>query len=298
MLWKTPLRVFDLTQRALVMGVLNVTGDSFSDGGRFLEPEAAVARALEMEAEGADVIDIGGESTRPGARPVSVEEELARVVPVLERLAQLRAAGEGAPAHMASKPFRAAISIDTSKAAVARAAMALGAEIINDVTALRGDAAMASVARETGAAVVLMHMQGSPQTMQAAPAYAGDDVVAAVRAFFAERVATARAAGIAPECIALDPGIGFGKTVEHNLALLRHVNELFAPEVGTRPVLVGVSRKSFLGKITGATSPEDRLWPTVALTSFARELGLRAFRVHDVRANREALRMTEAILNR
>ena len=309
MLWKTPRRTFDLSQRALIMGVLNVTEDSFSDGGRFLDPDAAVARALQMEAEGAEIIDIGGESTRPGARPVPVEEELARVIPVLERLARLREAAEGSPSGMAGKPFRAAISIDTSKAVVARTAMVLGAEIINDVTALRGDPAMPSVALETGAAVVLMHMQGTPQTMQQAPSYAvesssasetgiiRDDVTAHVRRFFAERWAAAKEFGISEECIAFDPGIGFGKTAAHNLTLIQQLSGLLPEEIPARPLLLGVSRKSFLAKVTGETALEARLWPTVALTSFARELGVRVFRVHDVRPNTEALRMTEAILN-
>jgi len=263
------------------MGILNLTLDSFSDGGRFstpegrIDPATAAEFALQMEAQGAAIIDIGGESTRPGAEPVPEEEELARVVPVLRAL-------EGR--------LKAAISIDTSKAAVARAALEHGAEIVNDVTAMRGDPAMAEVVAASGAGVILMHMQGTPRTMQHAPVY--DDVVGEVRAFFLQSYHAALAAGIDPLSLAFDPGIGFGKTVEHNLALVARLETL---RVEGRPLVLGVSRKSFLGKLTGDPALESRFWPTVALTSVGSELGADIFRVHDVRANREALTMTEAI---
>jgi len=272
------------------MGILNLTLDSFSDGGRFridggrLDPDAAAAHALAMEEAGAAIIDIGGESTRPGAEPVSEAEELARVVPVLERLKRLE--------RLAGKRRGAAISIDTSKAAVARAALEHGAEIINDVTALRGDPAMAAVAAESGAGVILMHMQGTPRNMQHDPHY--DDVVAEVREFFLQTGRRALESGIDARCISYDPGIGFGKTVEHNLALLRGLPRL---RVEGRPLVLGVSRKTFLGRLIGESGMDARFWPTVALTSLGRELGAEVFRVHDVAANVQALRMTEAILN-
>lgn len=281
MLWQTKHRLFDFSSRGAVMGILNLTLDSFSDGGRFFHPEAAVARALEMEAEGAEIIDIGGESTRPGSEPVSEAEELARVIPVIRQLAGR---------------LQAVISVDTSKAAVARAAVEAGAGIINDVTALRGDPAMPRVAAESGAGIILMHMQGTPRTMQAAPHY--EDVVAEVRDFFRQSAALALGSGIDRERIAFDPGPGFGKTVEHNLTLLRHLGELCPPELPGRPMIWAVSRKNFLGKLNHDMALEQRFWPTVALTSLGRELGAAVFRVHDVRANVEALRMTEAIVNR
>jgi dihydropteroate synthase len=278
MIWKTNTREFDLSSRALVMGILNVTEDSFSDGGQFCDPEAAAAHAFELEAEGADIIDIGGESTRPGARAVPEAEELARVVPVLEKLAGR---------------LKAAISIDTTKAAVARAAMERGAEIINDVSALLGDPEMPRTAAETKAGVVLMHFRGTPRTMQLAPHY--EDVVAEVREFFRQNWRHALRSGIDPERVVFDPGIGFGKTVEHNLELLRHLGDLGLEEA-PRPLLLGVSRKSFLSIIIKNMAIEERIWPTVAITSLGRERGVRIFRVHDVKASVEALRMTEAIL--
>ncbi len=260
------------------MGVVNVTPDSFSDGGLFLDHAAAVDHGLKMLAEGADVLDVGGESTRPGAEPVPAAEQIRRVVPVVRAL---RAQTE------------ALLSVDTASAEVAAAALEAGADVVNDVTALRADAAMARVCAEAGCGVILMHMQGEPRTMQHAPAYA--DVVAEVRAFFAGRLDHALAAGLAREAIMFDPGIGFGKTVAHNLALLRHLDALSpAPD---RPVALGVSRKSFLGRVLGSDAMGDREWPTVALTSLGREKGARLFRVHDVRPNVHALRMTEAILS-
>jgi dihydropteroate synthase len=276
MLWQTPTHTFDLAHRALIMGVLNVTTDSFSDGGQFASVEDAVAHAQRLAAEGAAIIDIGGESTRPGAQPVPEAEELRRVLPVIERLA-------GDP--------RFVLSIDTMKPGVARAALEAGVEIVNDVTGLR-DPAMREVVRAAGAGAIAMHMQGSPRDMQRAPHY--DDVVAEISNFFRQTFSTCLACGIAPMRLAFDPGIGFGKTVEHNLALLRNLD---AMRVGGRPLVLGVSRKSFLGKVTGSDALADRAWPTVALTSYGRSRGANVFRVHEARPNWEALRMTEAILD-
>ncbi len=270
-------RTLDLSARGVVMGILNVTPDSFSDGGAFLNFDRAVDHALAMLDEGAAVIDVGGESTRPGAAPVPADEETRRVVPVVAAI-------------MARRPD-CLISVDTSKAAVARAALEQGAAIVNDVTALRGDSALAGVVAEHGAGVVLMHMQGEPRTMQVQPTYA--DVVAEVRAFFIERLAAAHAAGIPAERVAFDPGIGFGKIVAHNLTLLR---ELSALAVEDRPLVLGVSRKSFLAKVSGAETIPERLWPTVALTAVLRERGARILRVHEVRPNLLALRAVEAML--
>ena len=276
MIWKLRDRELDLSRRALVMGIVNVTPDSFSDGGAFFDPHSACAHGLDLIAQGADILDIGGESTRPGSEGVSAEEETRRVVPVIQAL---------------RKKTNALISIDTSKASVARAALAAGADILNDVTGLRGDPEMLPLAAESRAGVVIMHMQGTPRTMQAAPHY--DDVVAEVGEFFRQSLERAVACGLDPMSIALDPGIGFGKTPAHNRALLAGL-ESFAP-LG-RPILVGVSRKSFLGHLAGSAKMEDRFWPGVALTSLCRELGARLFRVHEPKPHREALRMTEAIL--
>jgi dihydropteroate synthase len=279
MIWETARGTFDLTSRGLVMGILNVTPDSFSDGGRWFRPEAAVAQAEQMIAEGAQIIDVGGESTRPGAEPVAESEELRRVVPIIAALAQKTGYGE-----------RFVVSVDTMKPAVARQAISAGAAIINDVGGLRDDE-MLRVAKDTGAAVVIMHMQGTPQTMQNAPHYA--DVTGEVRDFFCAAYERCLSSGVPAPRIAFDPGIGFGKTAEHNLTLLRRLPEL---RVHGRPLVCGVSRKSFLSKATGGAAMEDRAWPTVALTSYARERGARVFRVHEVKPNVEALRMTEAIL--
>jgi dihydropteroate synthase len=280
MLWQTRTRTFNLHRRAVIMGILNVTPDSFSDGGQWADVEAAVAHALAMAQQGAEIIDIGGESTRPGAEPVSAAEEMQRVLPVISRLAQL------APTR-ATFP---AISIDTMKPSVARAAVEAGADIINDVTGLR-DPAMREVVRTTGAAAIAMHMQGEPRTMQTAPHY--DDVIGEVRETFRQTLEVCLACGLDPMRLAFDPGIGFGKTVAHNLTLLRN---LPAVRVGGRPLVLGVSRKSFLGKVLSSDRLDDRAWPTVALTSYLRERGANVLRVHDVRPNAEALRMTEAIL--
>ena len=257
------------------MGIINVTPDSFSDGGQFLEPERAVARACELEAQGAEIIDIGGESTRPGAQPVSEAEELRRVLPVLERL---------------RGQLRVPVSIDTMKLEVARAALAAGASIVNDVGANRTDAAMWSLVAQTGAGYVCMHMQGNPQTMQAHPVYT--NVVREVGQFFAGRLEQLSHCGVRREQIILDPGIGFGKTVEHNLRLLgavRHFTEL------GRPVLIGVSRKSFMGKLLGVELSE-RLPAALACACAAVAAGIQIIRVHDVAETVQAIRMTEAIL--
>ena len=272
--WQVGGKVIDLTQRALLMGVLNVTPDSFSDGGEFFATEAAVKHGLAMAESGADIIDVGGESTRPGATPVSPNEEMERVLPVIEQLAQA---------------ISIPISIDTSKEAVARAAIDRGATIINDITGGRGDAEMFALAAEKQVALILMHMQGTPETMQLAPSY--DDVVSEVAEFFRQRYAAAVRSGIDSMCIAFDPGIGFGKTVAHNLELLANLPRL---RVENRPLVVGVSRKSFLGKISDA--PADRASATVALTAVLRERGAHVLRVHDVAPNINALRTTEALL--
>jgi dihydropteroate synthase len=261
--------------RPSVMGVVNVTPDSFSDGGLNLDPAAAVASAWRMIEEGAAIVDVGGESTRPGAEAVSAEEELRRVTPVLEGLDGLT------------------LSIDTAKADVARAALALGAEMVNDVTALRGDPELAGVVAESGAYVCLMHMQGEPRTMQADPRY--DDVVADVARFLDERLTFAVSQGVAEEAICLDPGIGFGKTVEHNFELLRRLDELTA--LG-RPILIGISRKSSLGKIMG--DPDAKTGSTAASVGaavLAYERGASIFRVHDVREHVEALTAARAVVS-
>lgn len=276
MIWKTRRGTLNLTHRAQVMGILNVTPDSFSDGGRHVETSVALEHARRMIAEGACMIDIGGESTRPGAEAVPADEEITRTVPVIASLRE---------------EWNGLISIDTSKATVAAAAIAAGADIINDVSGLMADPEMAGVCASHGCGVVVMHMQGNPRSMQIAPRYA--DVVAEVREFFAQRLETLTAAGLDMDCLCFDPGIGFGKTLDHNLKLLRALDEL---SVAGRPLLLGVSRKSFLGKILGTDDLNAREWPTVALTANAREKGVMLHRVHSVRPNFEALRMTEAIL--
>jgi dihydropteroate synthase len=262
----------------VVMGIVNVTPDSFSDGGQYLDTAAAIDHGLELEAQGAAMLDVGGESTRPGAMPVSESEELVRVVPVI---AGLRAAGA-----------RARISIDTSKAAVAAAALDAGATLVNDVTALRGDPAMARLVARSGADCCLMHMLGEPRTMQRDPHY--DEVVSDVKAFLVARMAFAVEQGIPQDRILLDPGIGFGKTLEHNLELLRRLHEIVA--LGC-PVVVGTSRKTFLGTITGSPV-EDRLAATIATNVLAYERGARVFRVHDVGPVRDALAIAAATVPR
>jgi dihydropteroate synthase len=258
-----------------VMGIVNVTPDSFSDGGLHADTNSAVAHGLLLAAEGAAILDIGGESTRPGALPVSLDDELARVVPVVERLA-------------AATPVL--LSIDTTKAAVARAALDAGAALVNDVTALRGDPAMAGLVAERGCPVCLMHMLGEPRTMQNDPRY--HDVVAEVAAFLEERLAAAVAAGVREEQVLLDPGIGFGKTLHHNLLLLAHLDRIAA--LG-RPLVLGASRKRFIGALLGA-GPGERVSGTVATTVLGLARGAAVVRVHDVRPNVEAVRVVAAVL--
>jgi dihydropteroate synthase len=277
-LWKIGDRIFDLSRQGLIMGVLNITPDSFSDGGNFFDAENAVEHGRRMIAEGARIVDVGGESTRPGAEAVAAEEELRRVIPVIE---QLRRRGE------------VIISIDTSKAEVARAAIQAGASIVNDVTGGRGDEEMMPLIAETKSAFIIMHMQGIPQTMQTAPQYT--NVVSEVFDFFRQQYTRAIVYNIDPMAIAFDPGIGFGKTLEHNLELLAQLERLRAFD---RPIVIGVSRKSFLGKLINSAQISDRLAPAVALTSLLRTRGADVLRVHDVKENINALKVTEAILQR
>ncbi len=258
-----------------IMGVVNVTPDSFSDGGRFLAAADALAQGLALVREGAAIVDIGGESTRPGSEPVAADEELRRVLPVVEALADR----VGVP-----------ISVDTTKAEVARRALGAGAALINDVSALRADPEMVEVVAELGAPVCLMHMLGAPKTMQQDPHY--DDVVDDVLQFLEERMAFALARGVAEDQLLVDPGIGFGKTVEHNLTLLRHLDRFVA--LG-RPVVLGTSRKRFLGAILGS-EPGERVIGTVATTVVGLLAGAHVFRVHDVKPNFEALRVALAVL--
>ncbi len=274
MLWRCRDFTFRFPRAALVMGVVNVTPDSFSDGGKFFSVEAAVAHAFHLVEEGADILDIGGESTRPGAEPVSEAEELRRVLPVIGQLAA---------------KARVPLSIDTQKPAVARAALAAGASLVNDIAANRNDPEMWRVVAEFHAGYVAMHMQGTPQTMQHAPAYA--DVVGEVDEFFRERLKLLRAAGVEAEQVALDPGIGFGKAPEHNLKLLAGAARFTKRR---RPLLLGVSRKSFIGKLLGA-DVVARLPAALACTVMAARAGANVFRTHDVAATVQALRMAEAI---
>jgi dihydropteroate synthase len=262
-----------------IMGVVNVTPDSFSDGGEHLDADAAVAYAARLAGEGADLLDVGGESTRPGAEGVPAEEELRRVVPVV--------------AGIRERGLAARISIDTSKAVVAAAALDAGADYVNDVTALRGDPELAGLVADRGVDVCLMHMLGTPRTMQDDPRYG--DVVDEVKAFLEERMAAAVRAGVREERIELDPGIGFGKTVVHNLELIDRLDELVA--LG-RPVVLGTSRKGFLGRITGHAEPRERVAGTLATLVIGLERGARVFRVHDVAAARDALAVAAATLAR
>jgi dihydropteroate synthase len=264
-------RHLDLGDSAKLMGILNVTPDSFSDGGRFLGVDAALAQAQRMVEEGADIIDVGGESTRPGSQGVSAEEELARVEPVIADLG-------GAP-----------VSIDTSKAEVARRALELGAELVNDVTALRADPELAGVVADAGCYLCLMHMQGEPRTMQVDPQY--DDVVSEVKRFLSERLAFAVDAGVGEELVCLDPGIGFGKTPQHNFELVRRLDEL--TDLG-RPLLVGFSRKSTLGKLTGTRTGTASASVGAAVAAYDR--GAAIIRAHDVREHVEALAAARAVV--
>jgi dihydropteroate synthase len=278
MIWRARERILTFERRAQLMAVLNITPDSFSDGGSFLEPDQAADHARRLVGEGAVILDIGGESTRPGSDPVPLEEELRRVIPVIRQL------------HREFPDI--VLSIDTYKAETARQAVAAGADMINDITALRGDPQMVKVVKETGAGVVLMHMQGTPKTMQAAPYYR--DVVAEVTDFLEERRAFACNHGVEFERIALDPGFGFGKRDQDNVRLIQRLDAIAA--LGS-PTVVGISRKSTLARLSGETQLpfSERLSPTVAATCLLRLGGAQVLRVHDVRANLEALRMTEAI---
>jgi dihydropteroate synthase len=268
-------RVLELGSRTLIMGILNVTPDSFSDGGQYLAAERAVARARAIAAEGADILDIGGESTRPDAPPVDAAEELQRVLPVLEAL---------------RSDYPIPISIDTSKADVARAALENGAVIVNDVTSLRGDSRIGPVAAEFGAGLILMHMRGNPGTMQRMPA--SPNILHEISEWAREAVVRAQGSGVSRNRIILDPGIGFGKTAAQNLEILRHLDRL--ADTGL-PILVGTSRKSFIGAILN--NPDtDRIWGTAATVAAAIVLGAHIVRVHDVAAMRDVVRMTDAIV--
>ena len=272
--WQIEGHCFDFQKGALVMGILNVTPDSFSDGGQWAQKEAAIMQAEQLIAEGADLIDVGGESTRPGSEAVAVEDELLRVIPVIRELVE-----------RTSVP----ISIDTCKAKVARQALEAGAAVVNDISGLR-DPGMIEVCAESGCGVVVMHMKGVPKSMQESPTY--EDVVAEVQGFFRERLQTLTEAGISADRLCWDPGIGFGKRLEDNVALLKAVGQL---DVGGRPVMIGLSRKSFLAKLLEESEMDARDWPTVALTAWSREQGGLVHRVHEVRPNREAIRMVEKI---
>ncbi len=274
---RLPSRTLVLGERTLVMGVLNVTPDSFSDGGLFLDSAAAVARALEIERAGADILDIGGESNRPGAEPVSEDEELTRVLPVLEKL---------------RGKLKVPISIDTQKAAVAEAAVAAGAEILNDISALRTDPTLAGVARRHHLPLVLMHMRGTPRTMQHRPfaPYVLRDVISGLRA----AIARARAAGLAKSQLILDPGIGFGKSFQQNYELLAHLEKLAA--LGY-PLLVGTSRKAFLGATLGGAPSHERVWATAATVTASILGGAHIVRVHDVGEMVQVARVADALLD-
>jgi dihydropteroate synthase len=275
MLFRARQFEFRFPRPALLMGVVNVTPDSFSDGGKFFSADAAVAHALELVAQGAEILDIGGESTRPGAAPVGVAEEIRRVIPVVEKLAAYT---------------KVALSIDTLKPAVARAALAAGASIVNDVGANREEDSMWRVVAEFQAGYICMHAQGPPLTMQENPVY--ENVVREVAEFFQERLDKLAAAGIAAEQVVFDPGIGFGKTLAHNLQLLAGLRSFTK---WRRPLLLGVSRKSFIEKLTGATLNE-RLPASLACATLAVESGVQIIRTHDVAATLQAVRMAEAIL--
>ncbi len=275
--WRIARRTLLYGERTLVMGVLNVTPDSFSDGGRFSSTEHALSRAEEMIAEGADIIDIGGESTRPGAETVSAEEEMLRVVPVIEEL---------------SKSSVVPVSVDTTKAMVARAALSAGAEIINDISALRFEPSLADVAARAQAGLVLMHSRGTSGTMHGLTPVA--DIMAEVKDSLRQSIAEAERRGVAPECVAIDPGIGFGKSLEQNVELIARLDEL-AQAFATFPILVGTSRKSFLGHLLEGAPVEERLHGTMATVAAAVLRGAHIVRVHDVKAAVETVRVVDAI---
>jgi dihydropteroate synthase len=280
MIWRLRDRSIDLARSGLIMGVLNVTPDSFSDGDSFISEEAAFRHAQQMISEGAAILDVGGESSRPGSDPVTLDEELRRVIPVIQRVRTYY------PELL--------ISVDTYKAETARQAIAAGADIVNDISALLADPAMLGVVRSSGAGVILMHMQGTPKTMQINPNYL--HVVSEVYSFLQQRRDALVRDGICRENIAIDPGFGFGKRIDDNVALVR---ELARFTTLGQPVVVGISRKSVIARLLGDLNlpPVERLWPTVALTSLLREKGAHIFRVHDVRPNLDALRMTDAIVS-
>ena len=274
MIWRCRERVFDVSTRTLVMGIVNITPDSFSDGGRYAEPAAALAHAKQLLADGADLLDLGAESTRPGSTPVPADEQWRRLAPVVEGLRR-------------DVPD-ACLSVDTGLTEVARRALELGCHVVNDITALR-DRGMAELVAKTGAGLVLMHMKGTPATMQNDPRY--DDVVGEVMEFLVERVAMARAAGVAAECIAIDPGVGFGKAIEHSYALVAHLDRLAA--IG-RPVLTGLSRKSFIGRLLDRPAGQ-RIEGSLAATAVAVLLGARIVRTHDVATTLPAVRIADAL---
>jgi len=271
-------RVIDLSTGPVLMGILNVTPDSFSDGGEFLDSQAAIDQGLKMIADGAGIIDIGGESTRPGAKPVSPAEQIRRVVPVIEEL---------------NRQTNIPISIDTTSSEVAQAALEAGASIINDISALRFDEQMVQIAAQAEVPVVLMHMLGSPRTMQEHPTYS--DVVEEVKSFLATRIEFAISAGIKRTQIVVDPGIGFGKTAEHNLTLLRNIRQLQELQV---PVLVGPSRKSFIGKILEIKDPRERIYGTAAAVSWCAAEGAQIIRVHDVKEMSQVVKLISKICKR
>jgi dihydropteroate synthase len=274
--WRCRDHAFACGERTLIMGIVNVTPDSFSDGGRSYDPDDAVKHALEMVADGADILDVGGESTRPGADPVPADDEIRRVIPVIERLS----------AEVPEIP----LSIDTRKSEVARAAVAAGASIVNDISA-GGDPETFDLVKESGAGLVLMHMRGDPTTMQESPRYG--DVVEDVRDYLAGRIGAAVAAGIQRQHLCVDPGIGFGKSVEHNLALLHDVATLHELRV---PILVGVSRKRFLGELTGVQEPAERLEGTAGAVAWCAGEGVDIVRVHDVKEMTRVVRVVDAIV--
>jgi dihydropteroate synthase len=266
----------DLGKRVHVMGILNVTPDSFSDGGEFLQPSAALEHALEMVADGADIIDVGGQSSRPGSQAIPEDEEIRRTVPIIERI---------------HSEWRGPISVDTSRARVAEEALKAGASIVNDITAFTAEPAIAQVTARFEAACVLMHMQGSPETMQEDPSY--DDLMGQIALFLASAIAAATGAGIGDDQIVIDPGIGFGKTTTHNLAILRHLPEL---KVLGKPILVGPSRKGFIGRVLDL-QVDDRLEGTLAAAAYAVAQGARILRVHDVKPVVRAAKLVEACMS-
>jgi dihydropteroate synthase len=273
--WKCRSHIFEIHDRCLIMGIVNVTPDSFSDGGQFLNKDNAIRQALKLVEEGADILDIGGESSRPGSEPVSIEEELSRVLPVVEVL---------------SKQTKVPLSIDTTKAIVAKACLDAGASIINDITGCRGDSEMMGVIQDYSAGVVVMHMQGTPSTMQINPTYG--NVVTEVKDFFEERLATLTKAGISNEQICLDPGLGFGKTLEHNLLLLKYGKEFQKLQ---RPVLLGISRKGIIGQITGKPRSERVIGSISAVCYGIVQQAVQVVRVHDVAPTREMIQICAAI---